>query len=149
MNLSTQLEAFVYDLRFAWRGLRRDRWFTLTAIAMLTLAIGLNVTVFAVMDTMLFRGLPLTRAPNRLVYLGERRMGGGGGLSYPDFEDWRGESRSFEGMAWVGGGRVSFKDGDGRPVDTDITTLSSNTFTLLGVKPILGRDLAHLPLLCR
>ena len=53
----TQLETIVYDLRFAWRGLRRDRAFTLTAIAMLTLAIALNVTVFAVMDTMLFRGL--------------------------------------------------------------------------------------------
>ena len=36
------LEGLVYDLRFAIRGLRRDRAFALAAIAMLTLAIGLK-----------------------------------------------------------------------------------------------------------
>ena len=55
------LEGLFYDLRFALRRLRRDRAFTLAAIAMLALAIGLNVTVFAVMNTMLFRGFPLVR----------------------------------------------------------------------------------------
>jgi hypothetical protein len=48
VTFSTQLEAIVYDLRFASGGMRRDRAFTLTAIATLTLAIALNVTVFAV-----------------------------------------------------------------------------------------------------
>jgi hypothetical protein len=54
----TWLEGLSYDLRFALLGLRRDRAFTLAAIATLALAIGLNVTVFTVMNTMLFRGLP-------------------------------------------------------------------------------------------
>ncbi|HEY3628569.1 MAG TPA: hypothetical protein VGL00_19940 [Terracidiphilus sp.] len=91
----TRLEAIVYDLRFAWRGLRRDRAFTLTAIATLTLAIALNVTVFAVMDTVLFRGLPLAWRSDRLVYIQERRAAGGGGISYSDFENWRTEAKSF------------------------------------------------------
>ena len=39
------LDGLFSDLRFALRGLRRDRAFTLAAIAMLALAIGLNVTV--------------------------------------------------------------------------------------------------------
>ena len=86
-----QLETIVYDLRFAWRGLRRDRAYTLTAIAMLTLAIALNVTVFAVMDTILFRGFPLAHRPDRLVYIQERRAAGGF-ISYADFEDWRTEN---------------------------------------------------------
>jgi hypothetical protein len=43
VTLPTQLEAIVYDLRFAWRGLRRDRAFTLTAIATLTLVIAHSV----------------------------------------------------------------------------------------------------------
>ena len=101
VTLPTQLEAIVYDLRFAWRGLRRDRAFTLTAIATLTLAIALNVTVFAVMDAMLFRGLPLARRSDRLVYIQERRAAGGGLISYADFEDWRTEAKSFEGLAFV------------------------------------------------
>src|SRR5580658_7210973 len=110
-----ELETIVYDLRFAWRGLRRDRAFTLTAIATLTLAIALNVTVFAVMDTMLFRGLPLAQRSDRLVYIQERRAAGGGLISYADFEDWRTETKSFEDLAFVGENFVSLKDGDGRP----------------------------------
>jgi hypothetical protein len=58
VTFSTQLEAIVYDLRFAWRGLRRDRAFTLTAIATLTLAIALNVSLCHFRET----GLPLAPA---------------------------------------------------------------------------------------
>ena len=135
-----QLEAAGYDLRFAWRGLCRDRAFTLTAIATLTVAIALNVAVFAIMDTMLFRGLPLAQRPDRLVYIQERRPAGGGLISYADFEDWRAEAKSFEGLAFVAETGISFKDSDGRPFDTSAFAVSANTFGLLGVQPILGRD---------
>ena len=62
----TWLEALLYDLRFALRGLLRDRGFTFAAIVMLAVAIGLNVTVFTVMDAILFRGAPLVRGNDRL-----------------------------------------------------------------------------------
>jgi len=52
------LDGFLCDARFAVRGLRRDCAFTLAAIAMLGLAIGLNATVFAVSYAMLYRGEP-------------------------------------------------------------------------------------------
>src|SRR5690348_4916233 len=67
-----QLDGFLHDLRFALRGLRRDQAFTFAVIATLALAIGLNVTVFTVMDAMLFRGYPLVKRNDRLVYLQER-----------------------------------------------------------------------------
>src|SRR5580704_14201095 len=140
VTFATQFEAIVYDLRFAWRGLRRDRAYTLTAITTLTLAIALNVTVFAVMDTMLFRGLPLAQRSNRLVSIQERRAAGGGLISYADFEDWRAENKSFEGLAFVAETGISLKDSDGRPLDTNAFALSANTFGLLGVPPMLGRD---------
>jgi hypothetical protein len=60
------VEEFLFDVRLSLRGLRRDWGFTLAAVAMLALAIGLNVTVFAVMDTMLFRGYPLVKRNDRL-----------------------------------------------------------------------------------
>lgn len=141
-TLPMQLEAIVYDLRFAWRGLRRDRAFTLTAITTLTLAIALNVTVFAITDAMLFRGVPLAWRSDRLVYMQERRAAGGGLISYADFEDWRTEAKSFEGLAFVGESFISLKDGDDRPTDTNAFALSANTFGLLGVQPMLGRDFA-------
>jgi putative ABC transport system permease protein len=136
------LEGIFYDLRFALRGLKRDRAFTLAAIAMLALAIGLNVTVFTVMNTMLFRGFPLVKKNDRLVYIQERFPSGRCCLSYPDFEDWLAQAHAFEGMAFVGGARITFSVGEGRPVDTSATTVSANAFGLLGVTPLVGRDFA-------
>src|ERR1700722_11530511 len=67
------LDAVWYDLRFALRGLRGDRAFSLTAIATLALAIALNVTAFTIIDAMLFRGLPLAKRSDRLAYVGMRK----------------------------------------------------------------------------
>jgi putative ABC transport system permease protein len=136
------LDGLLYDLRLTLRGLRRDRAFTLAAVGMLTLAIGLNVTVFTVADAMLFRGFPLVKGNDRLVYLQERGASGACCISYPDFEEWRSQARSFEGMAFVGGRSITLRDGDGRPIDMRATTLSTNTFGVLGVPPMLGRDFA-------
>jgi predicted permease len=139
------LEGLLYDLRFALRGLRRDWAFTLAAIATLTLAIGLNVTVFTVTNAMLFRGYPLVKRNDRLVYLQERYRSGESGvccISYPDFEEWREQAHAFEGMAYVGERSIALRDGDGRPIDTLAFTVSANTFALLGVPPMLGRDFA-------
>ncbi len=136
----TWLEGLSYDLRFALLGLRRDRAFTLAAIATLALAIGLNVTVFTVMNTMLFRGFPLVKRNDRLVYMQERYPSGLCCMSYLDFEDWRSGAHTFEGMAFVGGRPISFSQGSGRPVDMFTPTVSTNALGLLGVSPILGRD---------
>ncbi len=46
--------------------MRRDRAFTLAAIAMLALAIGLTATVFTIMDATLFPGYPLVKRNDRL-----------------------------------------------------------------------------------
>jgi putative ABC transport system permease protein len=137
------LDGVLYDLRFALRGLRRERAFTLTAVTTLALAIGLNVTVFAVMNTMLFRGFPLVKRNERLVYLQERYPAGlcCGTVSYPDFEDWRAHAQSFEGMAFIGAKRITFADsGSEQLIDSLTFTISANTFSLLGVSPLLGRD---------
>src|SRR5690606_1878800 len=76
------LEGVAFDLRLALRGLRRDRMFSLAAIAMLALALALNVTVFTVMDAMLYRGFPYVQRNDRIVFLQERYRAAGGGSSY-------------------------------------------------------------------
>ncbi len=136
------LEGLLYDLRFAFRRLRRDRAFTTTAIAMLALAIGLNVTVFTVVNAMLFRGFPLVQLNDRLVYLQERFPSGLCCMAYPDFEDWRAQAHAFEGMAFVGGKSIALSVGNRRPTQMSAATLTANTFGLLGVPPVRGRDFA-------
>ena len=134
------LDGFVHDLRLALRGLQRDRAFTLAAIATLALALGLNSTVFAVMDAMLFRGAPYVQRNDRLVYLQEHGPTIPCCLSYPDFEEWRAHAQSFQGMSFVGARSIAFRDGDGHPIDLRATSVSANIFGLLGVPPMLGRD---------
>jgi hypothetical protein len=70
------LEGVFYDCRFALRGLWRDWTFMVAAIAILALAIGLNVTVFTIMNAMVFRGAPLAKRSNWLVYIDLRKPSG-------------------------------------------------------------------------
>ncbi|HEX5229834.1 MAG TPA: ABC transporter permease [Bryobacteraceae bacterium] len=134
------LDRLRYDVRSALHGLRRHWGYTSAAIAMLALAIGLNVTVFTVMQTMLFRGFPLVQRNDRLLYVQEEYPSGLCCLSYADFEDWRSEARAFQGMAFVGGKAITLGDRQGRPMDTSAATVTANIFGLLRVSPMLGRD---------
>ncbi len=134
------VEGLLYDLRIALRGLRREWGFTLTAIATLTLAVALNVIVFTIMNAMVYRGLPQAKQSDRLGYIVVRRESGPWNIWYTDFQAWRSQSRSFEDLAFTTDGPITFRDGDGRSIDMNMRQVTANTFGLLGVKPILGRD---------
>jgi len=88
------------------------------------------------------RGFPLVKDNDRLVMVQEIFPSHARGLSFPDFDEWRAHVQSFEGMCAVASGRrVAFRDQyGGRPVDLTIWTVTANTFALLGVAPVLGRD---------
>jgi predicted permease len=100
----------------------------------------LNLTVFTVVNTMLFRGFPQVKNNDRLLYMQERFPSGLCCMSYPDFEVWRSEAHSFEDMAFVDGGPITLSYGKGLPIDTSTAIVSANAFGLLGVKPARGRD---------
>jgi putative ABC transport system permease protein len=139
------MHGLLLDLRLALRGLRRDSVFTVTAVATMAIALALNVTVFTVMDAMLYRGLPLAKHSDRLLYLAMRKPSDlaccPSPVRYEDFQAWRSGAHAFEDMAF---GRrnesVSFRDGSRRPIDMRLTRRTANTFGLLGVQTIIGRD---------
>jgi len=131
------MESWIADVRYAVRMMRKSPGFTATAVAMLAAGIGLNVIVFTVTNTVLFTGFPGVRDNDRLLYITARRSGG---ASYPDFEDWRAQARSFQGMALVHGVQQTYSDADGVPEMFYATEVTANTFSLVGQKPILGRD---------
>lgn len=125
------------DARVALRQFRRSPGFTVMAVLTLALGIGVNVTVFAVANAVLFKGFPRVDPENRIVYITSRGM-----VSYPDFEDWRARATSFDDMAVVSSGGLRYRLGDrvGAPDTYDVTRLSANAFRVLGQRPILGRD---------
>jgi putative ABC transport system permease protein len=141
---SPALDGLLFDLRLAFRGLRRDPGFALTAIATLTVALALNVTVYTIRDAMVVRGLPLAATSERLVYLALRKPADmaccPGPVRYADFEQWRAHAGAFQDAAF--GPRrepIAFR-ADGRQIDTTVSRQTANTFRLLGVPPAIGRD---------
>ena len=128
----------IQDFRFALRALRRSPGFTLTAIAMLAVGIGVNATVFTVTNAVLFKGFALAKRNDRLRYITYKDSNCC--VSYPDFLDWKAQAKSFEGMAIVHGVGITLSDTSGFPENLDANENSADTFQVVGLKPILGRD---------
>src|SRR5262245_18037299 len=95
------MQGILQDLRYGRRMLLKKRGFTVVAVITLGLGIGVNSTMFSVINGMLLRPMPF-KDPERLMHLDEKAPKAGfetAGLSFPDFSDWRARSRSFERMA--------------------------------------------------
>jgi len=137
------LESFFFkDIVQGLRVMRANPRFTLVAIAMLGLSIGVNTTVVTLVNAALFKGYPQVERNDRLLYL---TMYPDCCVSYPTFENWRDMARSFQGMAAVHDSRRTFSDGagDNTPRTYYATEITANTFRLVGRPPMLGRDFTH------
>ena len=131
------------DLRYAFRQLLKSPSFSGTAIFALALGIGATTAMFAVIYAFLLRPLPFGD-PEKLVMLQSRstRSGSDLGVNYLDFVDWQKQSRSFSDMAFFNlrwNGNLESPDGATETLKTTFTT--ANLFTLLGVEPLIGRNL--------
>ena len=136
------LDTIIQDTRYAARALRRSPAFTLTAIATLAIGIGVNAAVFTVTNAVLFKGFRLVERNDRILYIDTRERGRGCCVSYPDFEDWRDQATSFEGMGTVADLRITLSDSSGVPESYTASLVTANAFQVLGQGPILGRDFA-------
>jgi putative ABC transport system permease protein len=129
------------DLRIAARLLVKDRRFTLPALLALALGIGMNGTMFTIVNAMI-RGLP-TEGADRIMSIHARDAVGrwrGLGLSYRDFRDFQAATQTFTGLAAFSQSPMTLGD-DGRAAETaSAAFVSENTFRLLGERPVLGRD---------
>jgi predicted permease len=130
------------DLRLAIRGLRRSPLFATVAILSLALGIGANTAIFTLIDQILLRKLPVV-APEQLVMLYQQgsNMGSNMGMrmhSYPLYEDLR---KKAEPLAEVLCRRMvnASVSVDNQTERVDAELVSGNYFSMLGVKPALGR----------
>jgi putative ABC transport system permease protein len=130
------------DLRLAIRGLRRSPLFAAVAILSLALGIGANTAIFTLIDQILLRKLPVA-APEQLVMLYQRgsNMGSNMGArmhSYPLYQDLQ---KKAEPLAEVLCRRIvpASLSVDNQTERVDAELVSGNYFSMLGVKPALGR----------
>ena len=96
------LETLLFDVRYAFRSLRKSPTFTIVALITLALSIGANVVVFGVLNAVLLRPLPVSE-PQNLYQLRHKQWMTGRLLttSYPAFEDLRRRNTTFSGMAAI------------------------------------------------
>jgi putative ABC transport system permease protein len=130
---------FLSDIRFAGRGLIRNRVFALSAIATLALGIGANSAIFSVVNNVLLRPLPYP-APDRLVVVwGRYPEFGRTSTSLPDYMDWRsGTTGTFASMAARHSTTFNFMT-DGDPIQLKADRVTANFFATVGVQPMMGR----------
>ena len=147
--MTTLIESFTQDLRFAFRQLRKRLSFTVMVVATLALGIGAATAVFSLVDNILLHPLPFAQ-PARIVALQSiktPRAGTptvtavlGSNISYPNFFDWRERARSFQYLASWQAQSFTLTPSHAPARRMDGLAVSSDFFRVLGVAPTLGRD---------
>ncbi|MDQ6888584.1 MAG: ABC transporter permease [Gemmatimonadota bacterium] len=133
------METFLQDVRYALRTLARSPGFTLAAVACLAVGIGVNTTIFSIVDTIFVKALPFAQA-DRLVDIHEQRSANeGSDPSYRNFLDWREQSRSLSELAAYDERSLTLS-GSGEPERVIGGVVTANLFGLIGITPALGRS---------
>ena len=134
------LEDFLQDLRFGARMLRKNPGFTAVAILTLALGIGATVSIFSVVNALLLRPLPFPDS-DRIVVLLEsipKLVPGKLPVSAPDVADFRRLSHVFEDLGAFSTNLMDLS-GSGSPERVAATRTSAAVFRILGTAPALGR----------
>jgi len=136
----TWLQDLLQDIRYGLRILRKSPGFTSIAILTLALGIGANTAIFSVVQGVLLAPLPYSQ-PDRLVLAWQYNLTLKHpiSVSYPDFLDWQREARSFQQMAAYDSQDRNLT-APGTPEHLNGEEISSGFLSMLGIKPILGRE---------
>ncbi len=133
------MDTLVQDVRYAFRMMAKSPGFTLVAIISLALGIGADTTIYSWVKSILLRPLPGVEDVDRLVMMAERsRSDSFTSTSYPDFDDFRKLAASKADLVAYTMGSIGLNSSD-RTDRIWCETVSANYFTVLGVKPVLGR----------
>jgi putative ABC transport system permease protein len=133
------LETLFQDLRYGSRVLRKSPGFTVIALLTLALGIGANTAIFSILYGILLRPLPYKDASHLIVLHETTPRVGTVSVSYPDFLDWRAQNTTFSEMAAVN--NVGFNlSGINQPENVSGQAVSVNFLSMLGMRPVLGRD---------
>lgn len=145
-ELATFLESWYRDFALGLRALRKDPVFCFTAVLTLALGIGANTVIFTFLYGLFLRSLPVAQ-PDELVDIGlassaQSRLNDYQLVPYRMVEQFRREQRSFSDILHWLDTRVPLEDKEGSLRFSDASMVSGNAFSLLGIKPYMGRLIA-------
>ena len=129
------------DFKYGFRAIWQSRGISGLAIVCLALGVGLNATMFSVVDGVLIQSLPY-KDPDRIVVLSSSNAKANvedARLSFPDFRDIRDNVRGYETVGLMQYRSLTIADGAKEPERYSGAAVSWNMFEMLGVQPIAGR----------
>src|SRR5580698_2537529 len=133
------MKSFWQDVRYSLRMIAQTPGYAAIAILTLALGIGANTTIFSWINSTLLNPIPGLANPREVVALSLSRPSEASfPFTYPDLAAMRDGQRSFEGITASAAAPMSLT-GKGNPERIWGTVASANYFTVLGVRPTLGR----------
>jgi predicted permease len=136
MSLRESIDTFIYDVRYAARGLRRSPLLTIVASTSIALGVAANATVFSVVNATLLRPIPGATAPRlERVYMNHHSP-----FDYTDLAWFRDHSKSFRYIVGERYGSMSFRANAGSDPETIHTSyVTKEFFDALGARMAVGR----------
>jgi macrolide transport system ATP-binding/permease protein len=133
------METLTQDIRYAARGLRKAPGFTLVALLTLALGIGVNSSIFSVVNAILFQPLPVARPEELVDIFGHESTSNRHEThSYQNYLTYRSETSTLSGLVAYSNFFAHLSiDGSSDLVVGEL--VSDNYFRSLGVRPVLGR----------
>jgi putative ABC transport system permease protein len=135
------METLMQDIRYGIRTLLKNPGLMFIAVLTLGLGIGANTAIFSMVDSLLLRPLPL-QDPGRIAVLAMQQKNGGvqPQFSIPDYQDIQKQTgESFSGLAAYLFGLDGLSSEGAKPDRIMTSYVSGNFFSMLGLKPALGR----------
>jgi predicted permease len=129
------------DLQYTWQAMRRSPGFVIAVIAILALGTGVNTAIFSVVYGIVLRPLPFA-SPDQLFFVSSSQPSQNFSrikTSGPDYDDFRDQNHSFQQIADVLPYFTETLVGTGEPQVLRCTAVSPQFFSMLGVRPLLGR----------
>ena len=131
-----------HDLRYGLQMLWKNPGFTIVAVVSLALGIGVNTTMFSLLDAVMLRSLPVQH-PERIVDIATRESGGEPhrDFSYPLYAGLRDHNDVLSGMIAYVDVSVGLTAGD-QTERINAEFVSANYFSVLGIQPAFGSAFA-------
>jgi putative ABC transport system permease protein len=136
------VEAGLRDVRFAFRLIGRERWFSAAVIVTLALGIGVNAMGFTIVNAAFLRSLPFDEAGRLYAVSWQTQSGRRANVSPAELQDWSARTRTFSALAGYTEDAMNISDDRALPEQAQAIQVTSNLFGVLRQQPLVGRDFA-------
>jgi putative ABC transport system permease protein len=136
------MQSLLKDVAYAWRTLRSNPAFSLTAIITLALGIGASTAIFSVVNAVLLRPLPYADAGRLTLIWGDMVKRDVKDFPFPpgDLPDLRQQGTLFQEMGGVGTFKQPLVGDGGEPEQVNVAGVTENMLTVLRARILLGRN---------